>query len=111
MLALKVAEIENLRAALGDRRSSSSTTSPPSSIPQKNHYLLDYLGRLPGQAFLTTTDPRLLEPAAGPETAVYTVGGGRFADELAQSRRSVSDADAGWFRLAVGGRSAINKEL
>ncbi|HEX7489017.1 MAG TPA: DNA replication and repair protein RecF, partial [Anaeromyxobacteraceae bacterium] len=46
--------------------------------PQKNHYLLDYLGRLPGQAFLTTTDPRLLEAAAGPETAVYHVRGGQF---------------------------------
>ena len=33
-------------------------------------------GRLPAQAFLTSTDRRLIEPAAGPDTAFYKVEGG-----------------------------------
>ncbi|MGC3999745.1 MAG: DNA replication/repair protein RecF [Anaeromyxobacter sp.] len=73
VLALKIAEIENLRAAL---------SRPPLLLlddvsseldPAKNRYLLDYLSQLPGQAFLTSTDRRLLEPAAGPDTAFYKV--------------------------------------
>ena len=78
VLALKVGEIENLRAALGRPPLLLLDDVSSELDPQKNHYLLDYLGRLPGQAFLTTTDPRLLEPAAGPETAVYKVRGGQF---------------------------------
>ncbi len=79
VLALKVAEIENLRAALGRPPLLLLDDVSSELDPQKNRYLLDYLGRLPGQAFLTTTDPRLLEPAAGPETAVYTVRRGEFS--------------------------------
>ncbi len=79
VLALKVAEIENLRVALGRPPLLLLDDVSSELDPQKNHYLLDYLGRLPGQAFLTTTDARLLEPAAGPETAVYTVRGGQFS--------------------------------
>jgi DNA replication and repair protein RecF len=76
VLALKIAEIENLRAVL---------SRPPLLLlddvsseldPAKNRYLLAYLASLPGQAFLTTTDRRLLEPASGPDTAFYSVRNG-----------------------------------
>jgi len=79
VLALKVAEIENLR----DR-----TGRPPLLLlddvsseldPEKNAYLLRYLAALPGQAFLTTTDRRLIEPAAGPEAVFYRVSAGTFS--------------------------------
>jgi DNA replication and repair protein RecF len=81
VLALKVAEIENLRAVL---------TRPPLLLlddvsseldPEKNRYLLEYLAALPGQAFLTTTDSRLLEAAAGPGTAFYRVERGALSSE------------------------------
>ena len=58
------------------RPCSCSTTSRRSSIPAKNRFLLAYLASLPAQAFLTSTDRRLIEPAAGPETAYYKVESG-----------------------------------
>jgi DNA replication and repair protein RecF len=76
VLALKIAEIENLRAAL---------SRPPLLLlddvsseldPAKNRFLLSYLANLPGQAFLTATDERLLAPAAGPESAFFRVVSG-----------------------------------
>ncbi len=73
VLALKVAEIENLRAVLGRPPLLLLDDVSSELDPQKNRYLLEYLGRLPGQAFLTTTDARLLAAAAGPETVFYDV--------------------------------------
>jgi DNA replication and repair protein RecF len=79
VLALKIGEIENLRAAL---------SRPPLLLlddvsseldPAKNRFLLEYLAHLPGQAVLTTTDRRLLEPAAGPEATFYKVERGTVA--------------------------------
>jgi DNA replication and repair protein RecF len=76
VIALKIAEIENLRSAL---------SRPPLLLlddvsseldPEKNRHLLAYLANLPGQAFLTSTDRRLLEPAAGPDSAFYKVEAG-----------------------------------
>ena len=78
VLALKVAEIENLRAALGRPPLLLLDDVSSELDPQKNRFLLEYLGRLPGQAFLTTTDRRLLEAAAGPESAFYRVEQGTF---------------------------------
>jgi DNA replication and repair protein RecF len=46
--------------------------------PEKNAHLLRHLSALPGQAFLTTTDRRLLEPAAGAGAAFYRVTDGAF---------------------------------
>ena len=78
VLALKIAEIENLRDTQG---------SPPLLLlddvsseldPEKNGHLLRHLAALPGQAFLTTTDRRLLEPAAGTGAAFYRVREGTF---------------------------------
>jgi DNA replication and repair protein RecF len=73
VLALKIAEIENLRAALGRPPLLLLDDVSSELDPPKNRYLLGYLARLPAQAFLTCTDRRLLEPAAGPEATFYKV--------------------------------------
>jgi DNA replication and repair protein RecF len=76
VLALKVAEIENLREALGRPPLLLLDDVSSELDPDKNRFLLEYLARLPGQAFLTATDRRLLEPAAGPDAAFYRVESG-----------------------------------
>jgi DNA replication and repair protein RecF len=76
VLAWKVAEIENLRAALGRPPLLLLDDVSSELDPEKNRFLLAYLARLPGQAFLTTTDRRLLEAAAGPDAAFYEVASG-----------------------------------
>jgi DNA replication and repair protein RecF len=76
VLALKIAEIENLRAVLGRPPLLLLDDVSSELDPRKNRYLLEYLAALPGQAVLTTTDRRLLDPAAGAETAFYRVEGG-----------------------------------
>jgi DNA replication and repair protein RecF len=76
VLALKIAEIENLRAALGRPPLLLLDDVSSELDPTKNRYLLAYLAALPAQAFLTSTDRRLIEPAAGPDTAFYKVEGG-----------------------------------
>jgi DNA replication and repair protein RecF len=73
VLALKIAEIENLRAALGRPPLLLLDDVSSELDPAKNRYLLQYLSTLPAQVFLTSTDRRLLEPAAGPETAFFRV--------------------------------------
>lgn len=73
VLALKIAEIENLRAALGRPPLLLLDDVSSELDPAKNGYLLGYLATLSAQAFLTSTDRRLLEPAAGPESAFYKV--------------------------------------
>ena len=82
VLALKVAEIENLRSALGRPPLLLLDDVSSELDPQKNRFLLQYLATLPGQAFLTATDRRLLEAAAGPETVYYRVEGGTFSAEF-----------------------------
>ena len=76
VLALKIAEIENLRAALGRPPLLLLDDISSELDPAKNRYLLAYLRRLEAQAILTSTDRRLLEPAAGPDTAFYGVENG-----------------------------------
>jgi DNA replication and repair protein RecF len=79
VLALKIAEIENLRASLGRPPLLLLDDVSSELDPQKNRFLLEYLARLPGQAFLTATDRRLLEPAAGPDAAFFRVDAGAVA--------------------------------
>jgi DNA replication and repair protein RecF len=79
VLALKIGEIENLRAELGRPPLLLLDDVSSELDPAKNRYLLDYLSRLPGQAILTATDRRLLEPAAGPGAVVYQVRAGRVS--------------------------------
>jgi len=76
VLALKIAEIENLRSALGRPPLLLLDDVSSELDPAKNRFLLEYLAALPGQAFLTTTDRRLLDPAAGPDTVFLGVRGG-----------------------------------
>jgi DNA replication and repair protein RecF len=73
VLALKIAEIENLRAALGRPPLLLLDDVSSELDPRKNRFLLDYLARLPGQAVLTTTDLRLVDAAAGADAAFYRV--------------------------------------
>jgi DNA replication and repair protein RecF len=76
VLALRIAEVENLRAVL-DRPPLLLLDDVSSELdPAKNGFLLAYVASLPAQAFLTSTDRRLIEPAAGPETAFLRVDGG-----------------------------------
>jgi len=79
VLALKVAEIDNLTEVLGRPPLLLLDDVSSELDPAKNRYLLEYLARLPGQAILTTTDRRLLEPAAGPGAVFYEVARGTFA--------------------------------
>ncbi|HTN52140.1 MAG TPA: DNA replication/repair protein RecF [Anaeromyxobacter sp.] len=73
VLALKIAEIENLRAALGRPPLLLLDDVSSELDPAKNRFLLAYLAALPAQAFLTSTDRRLIEPAAGPGTVFFRV--------------------------------------
>jgi DNA replication and repair protein RecF len=76
VLALKLAEIENLRAATGRPPLLLLDDISSELDPAKNRYLLGHLVTLSAQAFLTSTDRRLLEPAAGPDAAFYKVENG-----------------------------------
>lgn len=76
VLALKIAEIENIRELLGRPPLLLLDDVSSELDPEKNRFLLGYLRSLEGQAFLTTTDARLLEPAAGPDTLILTVEAG-----------------------------------
>jgi DNA replication and repair protein RecF len=76
VLALKIAEIENLRAALGRPPLLLLDDVSSELDPAKNRFLLGYLAALPAQVFLTSTDRRLLEPAAGPGSAFFRVARG-----------------------------------
>jgi DNA replication and repair protein RecF len=78
VLALKIAEIENLGATLG---------TPPLLLlddvsseldPARNAFLMDYLQGKGLQAFLTTTDASLVGRAEGPGARRFTVRGGVF---------------------------------
>lgn len=76
VLALKIAEIENLRQALGRPPLLLLDDVSSELDPAKNRYLLGYLAALPAQVFLTSTDRRLLEPAVGPGSAFFRVRNG-----------------------------------
>jgi DNA replication and repair protein RecF len=76
VLSMKIAEIENIRALLGRPPILLLDDVSSELDPEKNAYLLAYLRALDGQAFLTTTDERLLRPAAGPDTVFLRVQDG-----------------------------------
>jgi DNA replication and repair protein RecF len=82
VLALKIAEIENLREKLGRPPLLLLDDVSSELDPEKNGHLLRHLAALPGQAFLTTTDRRLLESAAGAGAAFYRVREGTFELDL-----------------------------
>jgi DNA replication and repair protein RecF len=84
VLGLKIAEIENIRELLGRPPLLLLDDVSSELDPDKNRFLLGYLRSLDGQAVLTTTDARLLEPAAGPETRFLRVAGGAVSDLILQ---------------------------
>jgi len=79
VLALRIAEVENLRAVQPEPPLLLLDDVSSELDPEKNGFLLEYVARLPAQAFLTSTDRRLIEPAAGPETRFFQVDGGVVA--------------------------------
>jgi DNA replication and repair protein RecF len=79
VLALKIAEIENLRVVQGRPPLLLLDDVSSELDPEKTHHLLGYLAGLSAQAFLTTTDRRLLDEAAGPGSAFFAVEGGAIS--------------------------------
>lgn len=81
VLALKMAEIENLRSSLGRPPLLLLDDVSSELDPEKNQLLLGYLAGLQAQTFLTTTDRRLVEAAAGPDAVFWRVAAGAFSVE------------------------------
>ena len=65
VLASKIGEIENLRRVQGRAPLLLLDDVSSELDPERNAYLMRYLGELQGQVVLTTTDPRLVAGAAG----------------------------------------------
>ena len=84
VLALKISEIENIRALLGRPPLLLLDDVSSELDPEKNRFLLAYLRSLDGQAFLTTTDARLLAPAAGSDTLFLQVTAGTVGGMIHQ---------------------------
>jgi DNA replication and repair protein RecF len=82
VLALRIAEIENLRAVLARPPLLLLDDVSSELDPRKNAFLLAYVASLPAQAFLTSTDRRLIEPAAGPDTLFFRVAAGAVSSLL-----------------------------
>ncbi len=78
-LALRIAEVENLRAVQQEAPLLLLDDVSSELDPEKNGFLLDYVAGLPAQAFLTSTDRRLIEPLAGPETLFFAVSAGAIS--------------------------------
>ncbi len=76
VLAWKVAEIENLRAALGYLPLLLLDDVSSELDPERNAYLMAYLADSGAQVFLSTTDASLVKRAAGPDTRWLTVQAG-----------------------------------
>jgi len=82
VLSLRIAEIENLRAVLARPPLLLLDDVSSELDPAKNAFLLAYVASLPAQAFLTSTDRRLIEPAAGQETSFFRVASGAISPLL-----------------------------
>jgi DNA replication and repair protein RecF len=78
VLALKIAEIENLRAAQGAYPLLLLDDVSSELDRERNRRLLAYLAGLDGQVLLTTTDPGLVAPAVGPDGVFLEVREGTF---------------------------------
>ena len=76
VLGWKIAEIENLHAALGFLPLLLLDDVSSELDPERNAYLMGYLAQSGAQTFLTTTDAELVKRAAGPDTVWYRVRGG-----------------------------------
>ena len=81
-LGLRIAEVENLRAVQQEAPLLLLDDVSSELDPAKNAFLLAYVASLPAQAFLTSTDRRLIEPLAGLETRFFQVSGGAISPLL-----------------------------
>ncbi len=81
VLALKIAEIENLKEQLGFSPLLLLDDVSSELDPDRNRQLLDYLGSLSGQVLLTTTDPEPLLVRLGGRSALWRVTAGSVVAE------------------------------
>ena len=79
VLAWKVAEIENLFATSGFLPLLLLDDVSSELDPERNQFLMCYLTESGAQVFLTTTDPALVQRAAGDGTVWYQVKSGTVA--------------------------------
>jgi len=79
VLAFKIGEIENLRAAQGRAPLLLLDDVSSELDPERNEFLMRYLRLLSGQVLLTTTDPRLVASGVAAEATFYSVARGRMA--------------------------------
>jgi DNA replication and repair protein RecF len=77
VLGWKVAEIENLRDALGYLPLLLLDDVSSELDPERNAFLMGYLRQSGAQVFLTTTEPSLVRPAAGEDARWLEVSGGQ----------------------------------
>jgi len=78
VLALKIAEIENLRSHRGSYPLLLLDDVSSELDPERNRHLMDYLRALEAQVVLTTTDAALVRHAVGDDAVRYTVANGRL---------------------------------
>ena len=78
VLAFKIAEIENLRATQGRAPLLLLDDVSSELDPERNAFLMTYLGALKGQVVLTTTDPRLVSKSAAGPALFHRVFAGRI---------------------------------
>lgn len=76
VLALKIGEIENLRHQLGEYPLLLLDDVSSELDPERNRFLMQYLGALDTQVVLTTTDRGLVSVAAGEDAVTYDVRAG-----------------------------------
>jgi len=75
ILAFKIGEIESLRAAQGRAPLLLLDDVSSELDPERNAFLMSYLGSLGGQVVLTTTDPRLVSQASAQAIFQYVSKG------------------------------------
>lgn len=79
ILALKIAEIENLRSSHGYQPLLLLDDVSSELDRERNAQLMSYLASVEGQVIITTTDPEALRAAAGPDAAFFQVREGSFS--------------------------------
>lgn len=83
VLALKIGEIENLRATVGVPPLLLLDDVSSELDPARNAFLMEYLRACGLQVFLTTTDERLVREGAGEDARLFQVAAGAFAVKAA----------------------------
>jgi len=86
VLGWKIAEIENLRAALGFLPLLLLDDVSSELDPERNSYLMEYLAKSGAQVFLTTTEPGLVRRASDEDSHWYRVRAGEVERTSALTR-------------------------